>query len=60
MNVGTNWGQAKAFKLDSLLKLADGKGTDGKTTLLHFVVQEIVRSEDAKPRKLQRIKPETQ
>jgi hypothetical protein len=51
MNVGTNRGQAKAFKLDSLLKLADVKGTDGKTTLLHFVVQEIVRSEDAKTEK---------
>ena len=51
MNVGTNRGQAKAFKLDSLLKLADVKGTDGKTTLLHFVVQEIVRSEDAKSEK---------
>ncbi|XP_010938950.1 formin-like protein 8 [Elaeis guineensis] len=45
MNVGTNRGEAKAFKLDALLKLADVKGTDGKTTLLHFVVQEIVRSE---------------
>jgi hypothetical protein len=48
MNVGTNRGEAKAFKLDTLLKLADVKGTDGKTTLLHFVVQEIIRSEDAK------------
>ncbi|CAL9129575.1 unnamed protein product [Musa acuminata var. zebrina] len=45
MNVGTNRGQAQAFKLDTLLKLADVKGTDGKTTLLHFVVQEIIRSE---------------
>ncbi|XP_074308847.1 formin-like protein 6 [Silene latifolia] len=45
MNVGTNRGEAKAFKLDTLLKLADIKGTDGKTTLLHFVVQEIVKSE---------------
>ncbi|MFS7967375.1 putative formin, FH2 domain-containing protein [Helianthus anomalus] len=45
MNVGTIRGRAKAFKLDTLLKLADVKGTDGKTTLLHFVVQEIVRSE---------------
>ncbi|KAJ0800654.1 putative formin, FH2 domain-containing protein [Helianthus annuus] len=45
MNVGTIRGGAKAFKLDALLKLADIKGTDGKTTLLHFVVQEIVRSE---------------
>ncbi|XP_028764192.1 formin-like protein 6 [Neltuma alba] len=48
MNVGTNRGDAKAFKLDTLLKLADIKGTDGKTTLLHFVVQEIIRSEGAK------------
>uniref|UniRef100_A0ACD5UBD2 Uncharacterized protein n=1 Tax=Avena sativa TaxID=4498 RepID=A0ACD5UBD2_AVESA len=48
MNVGTNRGEAKAFKLDTLLKLADIKGADGKTTVLHFVVQEIVRSEDEK------------
>ncbi|XP_043712723.1 formin-like protein 6 [Telopea speciosissima] len=47
MNVGTNRGDARAFKLDTLLKLVDIKGTDGKTTLLHFVVQEITRSEDA-------------
>lgn len=46
MNVGTNRGEATAFKLDTLLKLSDVKGTDGKTTLLHFVVQEIVRSEE--------------
>ncbi|KAI3813406.1 hypothetical protein L1987_18128 [Smallanthus sonchifolius] len=45
MNVGTNRGEARAFKLDTLLKLVDVKGTDGRTTLLHFVVQEIIRSE---------------
>ncbi|KAM7478238.1 hypothetical protein LguiA_026451 [Lonicera macranthoides] len=45
MNVGTTRGGARAFKLSTLLKLADVKGTDGKTTLLHFVVQEIARSE---------------
>lgn len=45
MNVGTNRGDAQAFKLDTLLKLVDVKGADGKTTLLHFVVQEITRSE---------------
>ncbi|CAI9764281.1 unnamed protein product [Fraxinus pennsylvanica] len=45
MNIGTIRGGATAFKLDALLKLADVKGTDGKTTLLHFVVQEIIRSE---------------
>ncbi|GFZ12955.1 formin homology5 [Actinidia rufa] len=45
MNLGTFRGGAQAFKLDTLLKLSDVKGTDGKTTLLHFVVQEIIRSE---------------
>ncbi|CAH9089249.1 unnamed protein product [Cuscuta europaea] len=45
MNNGTFRGGAQAFKLDTLLKLSDVKGADGKTTLLHFVVQEIIRSE---------------
>ncbi|CAN0914175.1 Formin-like protein 11 [Linum grandiflorum] len=45
MNVGTIRGDARAFKLDALLKLSDVKGTDGKTTLFHFVVQEISRTE---------------
>lgn len=45
MNVGTFRGSATAFKLDTLLKLSDVKGIDGKTTLLHFVVQEIMRGE---------------
>ncbi|KAK6141160.1 hypothetical protein DH2020_025100 [Rehmannia glutinosa] len=45
MNDGTYRGGAQAFKLETLLKLSDVKGTDGKTTLLHFVVQEIIRSE---------------
>ncbi|KAL2328314.1 hypothetical protein Fmac_021741 [Flemingia macrophylla] len=45
MNSGTYRGGAQAFRLDTLLKLSDVKGTDGKTTLLHFVVQEIIRSE---------------
>ncbi|KAL2661301.1 hypothetical protein AAZV13_03G194200 [Glycine max] len=48
MNVGTIRGGARAFKLNALLKLADVKGTDGKTTLLHFFVKEIVRSEGIK------------
>ncbi|GAB4841535.1 hypothetical protein Ancab_022250 [Ancistrocladus abbreviatus] len=48
MNVGTNRGDAHAFKLDTLLKLVDVKGADGKTTLLHFVVQEIIRSEGSR------------
>ncbi|XVF04010.1 hypothetical protein REPUB_Repub05bG0043600 [Reevesia pubescens] len=45
MNDGTFRGHAQAFKLDTLLKLSDVKGVDGKTTLLHFVVQEIIRTE---------------
>ncbi|KAE9616829.1 hypothetical protein Lal_00034627 [Lupinus albus] len=45
MNDGTYRGGAQAFRLDTLLKLSDVKGTDGKTTLLHFVVQETIRSE---------------
>lgn len=45
MNDGTFRGGAQAFKLDTLLKLADVKGVDGKTTLLHFVVLEIIRTE---------------
>ncbi|KAF7825913.1 formin-like protein 1 [Senna tora] len=48
MNVGTNRGDAQAFKLDTLVKLVDVKGADGKTTLLHFVVQEIIRTEGAR------------
>ncbi|XVE80849.1 hypothetical protein DITRI_Ditri15bG0013800 [Diplodiscus trichospermus] len=48
MNVGTNRGDAQAFKLDTLLKLVDVKGTDGKTTLLHFVVQEIIKAEGSR------------
>ncbi|GJM99255.1 hypothetical protein PR202_ga16342 [Eleusine coracana subsp. coracana] len=47
MNTGTNRGNASAFKLDALLKLVDVKGADGKTTLLHFVMEEIIKSEGA-------------
>lgn len=48
MNIGTSRGDAHAFKLDTLLKLVDIKGADGKTSLLHFVVQEIIKSEGAR------------
>nr|XP_043614203.1 formin-like protein 5 isoform X2 [Erigeron canadensis] len=51
MNVGTYRGGAQAIKLDSLLKLSDVKGTDGKTTLLTFVVQEMIWSEGIKAAK---------
>ncbi|KAI3511438.1 hypothetical protein L1887_18591 [Cichorium endivia] len=48
MNDGTTRGDAHAFKLDTLLTLVHVKGTDGKTTLLHFVVQEIIRAEGSR------------
>ncbi|KAL5552975.1 hypothetical protein UlMin_040376 [Ulmus minor] len=45
MNAGTARGNAQAFDLTSLRKLSDVRSIDGKTTLLHFVVEEVVRSE---------------
>ncbi|KAH7351554.1 hypothetical protein KP509_19G002700 [Ceratopteris richardii] len=48
MNKGTNRGEAEAFKLDALLRLSDVKSADGKTTLLHYVAEEIIKSEGKK------------
>jgi formin 2 len=31
------------FKLDTLLKLADVKGVDRRTSLLHFVLEQLLR-----------------
>lgn len=45
MNAGTSRGNAQAFNLAALRKLSDVRSTDGKTTLLHFVVEEVVRAE---------------
>ncbi|KAH6797430.1 formin 8 [Perilla frutescens var. hirtella] len=45
MNAGTNRGNAQGFNLTTLRRLSDVKSTDGKTTLLHFVVEQVVRSE---------------
>ncbi|KAH7570211.1 hypothetical protein ACOSP7_018210 [Xanthoceras sorbifolium] len=45
MNAGTARGNAQAFNLTALRKLSDVKSSDGKTTLLHFVVEEVVRAE---------------
>lgn len=47
LNMGTFRGDAQAFKMDTLLKLADVKAVDNKTTLLHFVIQEIDKLESA-------------
>ncbi|XP_075484345.1 formin-like protein 4 [Primulina tabacum] len=45
LNAGTSRGNAQAFNLTALTKLADVKSSDGKTTLLQFVVHEVVRAE---------------
>ncbi|KAH7515788.1 hypothetical protein FEM48_Zijuj10G0063600 [Ziziphus jujuba var. spinosa] len=45
MNAGTSRGNAQAFNLTALRKLSDVRSSDGRTTLLHFVVEEVVRSE---------------
>ncbi|MBA0872157.1 hypothetical protein Goshw_008176 [Gossypium schwendimanii] len=45
MNAGTARGNALGFNLSALQKLCDVKSTYGKTTLLHFVVEQIARSE---------------
>ena len=42
LNAGTSKGNAVGFKLSTLLKLAELKAADKKTTLLHYVV-EVVR-----------------
>eukprot|EP00002_Diphylleia_rotans_P015919 TRINITY_DN3083_c0_g1_i2.p1 TRINITY_DN3083_c0_g1~~TRINITY_DN3083_c0_g1_i2.p1 ORF type:complete len:549 (+),score=139.32 TRINITY_DN3083_c0_g1_i2:451-2097(+) len=39
MNGGSNRGGAYGFKLDSLVKVVDVKGTDNKTTLLSYIIQ---------------------
>lgn len=45
MNAGTARGNAQAFNLASLNKLSDVKSTDGSTTLLHFIVETVIRAE---------------
>jgi len=57
LNRGTFRGDAQAFKLDNLLKLDDVKGADGKTTLLHFVIKQIISSEEARVARLNNADP---
>ena len=48
------------FKLDTLLKLADVKGTDRKTSLLHFVLDQLLKDSSAMltlPHQLASVKP---
>ncbi|KAH9775960.1 Formin-like protein 8 [Citrus sinensis] len=44
INAGTSRGNAQRFNLSALRKLSNVKSTDGKTTLLHFVVEQVIRS----------------
>lgn len=44
--VASVWAHA-GFRLDTLLKLADVKGTDRRTSLLHFVLAQLVAAEGA-------------
>ena len=48
MNAGTIRGGTNVLRLDALLKLSDMRGADRKTTLMHFVVQEMERSQGPK------------
>lgn len=45
MNAGTARGNAQGFNLNALRKLSYVKSTDGKSTLLHFVVEQVIYSE---------------
>lgn len=45
MNAGTARGNAQGFNLSALQKLSYVKSNDGKTTLLRFVVEQVIRSE---------------
>lgn len=45
MNAGTARGNAKGFNLSALKKLSYVRSIDGKTTLLHFVVEQVVQTE---------------
>ncbi|XP_057761002.1 formin-like protein 8 [Arachis stenosperma] len=58
MNAGTSRGNAKAFNLSALKKLSDVKSTDGKTSLLHFIVEQVVQSEGKRKAMYQRINGE--
>ncbi len=44
LNGGTYRGQARGFRLETLLRLTDVKAVDRKTSLLHFVVKELKKT----------------
>ncbi|RDX58541.1 Formin-like protein 16, partial [Mucuna pruriens] len=45
MNAGTSRGNAHGFNLSALKKLSDVKSTDGKTSLLHFIAEQVAQFE---------------
>lgn len=45
LNTGSYRGSASGFRLDMLLRLKDFKAIDRKTSLLHFVYKELVKTE---------------
>jgi hypothetical protein len=45
LNTGSYRGSASGFRLDMLLRLKDFKAVDRKTSLLHFVYKELVKSQ---------------
>ncbi|XP_047046180.1 formin-like protein 14, partial [Lolium rigidum] len=45
MSINTGSPNSRALEPNTLLKIVDVKGADGKAALLHFVVQEIVKPE---------------
>ncbi|XLS87277.1 hypothetical protein HN51_037443 [Arachis hypogaea] len=48
MNAGTSRGNAQGFNLSALRKLPDVKSIDGKTSLLHFIVEQVAQKEEEK------------
>ena len=44
LNGGTYRGQARGFRLETLLRLTDVKAVDRKTSLLHFVAKELQKT----------------
>lgn len=46
LNGGSFRGAARGFKLNVLLKLMDVKGRQKNTTLLHFVVTELLKTDE--------------
>lgn len=46
LNGGSFRGAASGFKLEALLKLMDVKGVQKNTTLLHFVITELLKTDE--------------